>query len=259
MPVAGGIHYEWYGDEGLPPVMLSAGLGGMGSYWEPNLLALAEEYRLLIYDHRGTGQSDAAGETSIEAMAQDVIALLVDLDLDEPAGFVGHAVGGMIGLEVAMREPDLLSRVMVVNGWARLDPHTARCFEVRESLLGVGPEAYLKAQPLFLYPPAYVSEHDDALKSWEGEAVAHFPGEATIRARIEAARTWNPGAKRLGEIAMPVMCLATDDDALVPAACSAALADLLPDATLASMSWGGHAVNVTRPDEFNARVIDWLR
>lgn len=258
MPVAGGIHYEWYGDEGLPPVVLSSGLGGLGSYWEPNLLALADEFRVLIYDHRGTGQSAAAGETSIATMAQDVIALLVDLDPDAPAGFVGHAIGGLIGLEVAMREPDLLGRIMVVNGWPRIDPHTARCFDAREALLEVGPEAYLKAQPLFLYPPAYVSEHDEALRAWESEAIAHFPGADTIRARIHAARTWDPG-KRLGTIAVPVMCLGVDDDFLVPVHASQALAAAIFGATLATMSHGGHAVNVTRPEEFNARVIDWLR
>lgn len=258
MPLAAGLHYEWYGDEGLPPVILSAGLGGLGSYWEPNLLALADDYRVLIYDHRGTGQSAAAAENSIAAMAQDVIALLVDLALGEPAGFVGHAVGGLIGLEVAMREPDLLSRVMVVNGWPRLDPHTARCFDVREALLDVGPEAYLKAQPLFLYPPAYVSAHDADLRAGESEAAAHFPGADTIRARISAARAWDPG-NRLGSIALPVMCLGVDDDVLVPVHASRALAASIFGATLATMSHGGHAVNVTRPDEFNARVIDWLR
>lgn len=258
MPVAGGIHYEWYGDAGLPPVVMSAGLGGLGSYWEPNLLALADEYRVLVYDHRGTGQSVAADETSIAAMAQDVIALLVDLDIGEPAGFVGHAIGGLIGLEVAMREPDLLGRIMVVNSWPRIDPHTVRCFAAREALLEIGPEAYLKAQPLFLYPPAYVSEHDAALTAWERDAIAHFPGADTIRARIAAAKAWDPG-KRLGQISVPVMCLGVKDDFLVPVHASQALADTIPGATLATMSHGGHALNVTRPNEFNARVIDWLR
>ena len=260
MPVAGGIHYEWFGEEGLPPVILSPGLGGSATYWEPNILALSGDYRVLVYDHRGIGRSDLAVErVSIAAMAQDVVDLLTSLDLDEPAGFVGHAIGGMIGLEVAMSAPDLLSRVMVVNGWATLDPHTARCFDVREALLGVSPQAYLKAQPLFLYTPAYISEHDIDLFRWENEALDHFPGAEAISARIHAARMWDPGAARLGTIGVPVMCLATEDDALVPVASSEKLADLIPKARFASMSWGGHAVNVTRPDEFHLRVTDWLR
>ena len=260
MPVAGGIYYEWFGEEGLPPVILSPGLGGSADYWEPNVLALSNDYRVLVYDHRGIGRSDLSVETaSIAAMAQDVIALLTELELEEPAGFVGHAIGGMIGLEVAMQAPILVSRVMVVNGWATLDPFTARCFDVREALLGVSPQAYLKAQPLFLYPPSYVSEHDADLFKWENDALDHFPQAETLLARIHAARMWDPGAVRLATIECPVMCLASEDDALVPAVNSEKLAKLIPKGKLASMASGGHAVNVTRPDEFNARVVDFIR
>lgn len=259
MPRAGRIFYDWFGDEGLPPLVLSSGLGGRGDYWEPNLGTLSEEYRVLVYDHRGTGQSEPTDDHSVAAQAQDLINLIVDLGLEAP-GFVGHAFGGLIGLEVAMRQPGLLGRIMVVNGWASLDPHTARCFAVREAILrDSGPAEYLRAQALFLYTPAWISEHDAELTAWEGAAAAHFPPAETVFARIAAARAWNPGPARLGAIETPVMCLATDDDALVPAAASQALADAVPKAAIASMTWGGHAVNVTRPHEFNARVIDWIR
>jgi aminoacrylate hydrolase len=260
MPHAGRIFYNSFGDEGLPPLVLSSGLGGRSDYWEPNIGSLSEEYRVLVYDHRGTGQSEPTDDSSIAAQAQDLINLLVELDLDEAPAFVGHAFGGLIGLEVAMRQPDVIGRIMVVNGWASLDPHTARCFDVRETLLrDSGPVAYLKAQPLFLYSPAWISAHSADLAEWESEAAAHFPPTETVVARIAAARAWNPGPARLGTIEARVMCLSTEDDALVPAETSKALADLIPNALVASMAWGGHAVNVTRPDEFNARVVDWIR
>ncbi|WP_326524581.1 pyrimidine utilization protein D [Sphingomonas sp.] len=261
MPVAGGIHYEWHGDEGAPPLILSSGLGGLASYWEPNLLALADDYRVLVYDHRGTGQSErkVLGAMTVEAMAQDVADLLDELALDEPPAFVGHALGGLIGLALAIAQPGRLQRLMVVNGWASLDPHTARCFDTRLALLrDSGPRAYLHAQPLFLFPPAYISRNDAALLRAEVEQIEHFPGQETVERRIHAVRTFDPGPG-LGAINIPVMCLAADDDMLVPAAASELLADAIPGAKLASMTWGGHACNVTRPDDFNARVADWLR
>ena len=260
MPVAGPLFYEWFGDEGLPVLVLSSGLGGRADYWEPNIGSLSNDYRVLVYDHRGTGQSQAALDNAMASHAQDLINLIVDLGIDEPVGFVGHAIGGLIGLEVAMRQPDLIGRIMVVNGWATLDPYTARCFDVREALLrDSGPAAYVKAQPLFLYTPAWISAHGAELEEWEQEAAAHLPPADTLFARIAAARAWNPGAKPLATIAANVMCLASQDDALVPAAASEALAGLLPNGQFASMSWGGHALNVTRPDDFNARVVDWIR
>ena len=258
MPVsATGLHHEWYGDVDAPPLVLSSGLGGLGAYWEPNLLALAEDYRVLAYDHRGTGQSapDVEGPQTIEAMADDLAALLDDLAIDEPVGFVGHALGGLIGLQLAMTRPERVQRLMVVNGWASMDPHTARCFKVREAILRLDPALYHEAAPLFLYPPAWISEHDADLEVAHGAPSASVP---TMLARIAGLRAWQPGNYRLGALATPTLCLGVDDDFLVPAACSETLAAALGKGTHASFSTGGHAVNVTRPQEFTMRVQDWF-
>lgn len=259
MPTAAGLHYELYGDEGLPPLVLVSGLGGLGSYWEPNLLALAEDYRVLVYDQRGCGGSEGDGPADVAGMARDLAALLDALDLDEQPALVGHALGGLIGLQLAIDAPGQLLRLMVVNGWASLDPFTARCFDTRLSLLRTSPRDYVRATPLFLYPPAWVSDHDADLLRAEPDHLDALPPASVIEARVHAARQFDPGAYRLGTIACPVMCLASDDDALVPAHCSEALAKLIPGATLGSFSTGGHAVNITRADDFNARIQDWLR
>ncbi len=76
MPHAGGLYYEEHGSG--QPLILSAGLGGSGNYWLPNLPALAERHRVILYDHRGTGRSDRAlpATTSIEEMSADIVALL---------------------------------------------------------------------------------------------------------------------------------------------------------------------------------------
>jgi aminoacrylate hydrolase len=152
--VIAGLHFEEHGPAGAPPVILSAGLGGTGGYWRPNLAALAAGHRVVLYDHRGTGRSDRAlpAGLQVEDMADDVVALMDGLGLDR-AHFVGHAAGGLIGLQLAVQAPQRLRSLVVVNGWSRLDPHFARCFEARLALLrDTGPRAYLRAQPIFLYP-----------------------------------------------------------------------------------------------------------
>jgi aminoacrylate hydrolase len=259
MADADGLYYELHGDRGAPALILSAGLGGSASYWAPNIPALAEHFRVIAYDHRGTGRSERepAGPTSISDMAADVIALMDALKINY-AHVMGHALGGLIGLEMAMAAPERVDRLVVINGWGQLDPYTARCFDVRLALLrNSGPEAYLQAQPIFLFPPAWISANHRRLETEAAEQLVHFPGRATIEKRIAAVRNWHPGPTLAG-VDIPVLVLASADDALVPAHASRTLSDLLPRGRRMLMQSGGHACNVTEREEFNARVLPWL-
>ena len=259
MPHAAGLYYEWHGPEDGEVLILSAGLGGSGAYWLPNLEVFAARYRVLLYDHRGTGRSDRTlpAAVSIEDMAADLLGLMDALDVGR-AHILGHALGGMIGLALARSAPDRVDRLVVVNGWAVLDPYTARCFDTRLALLrGSGAEAYLRAQPIFLFPSDWISAHSDRLDAEAVEHLAHFPGNATIEKRIAAVRAWNPG-KTLRAIDAPVLVLATADDALVPPHCARELCALLSNATHRLQQGGGHASNITEPPDFYDRVLPWL-
>ena len=253
MPNAAGLWYEWHGPEGGEVLILSPGLGGSGSYWTPNLAALSGGHRVLLYDHRGTGRSGslADGAVTIASMAADVLALMDALDIRRPH-FLGHAIGGLIGLELGSA---LASRI-VVNGWPRLDPHTERCFDVRLELLRAsGPEAYVQAQPIFLYPAGWSSMNSGMLDVEAEHQLERFPPVATLERRIAAARAFElrPGPP------CPTLLIAAADDVLVPAHCSELLAGELANATVARLGWGGHACNVTDPDGFNRLVLEFLR
>lgn len=256
MPVAGGIFYEEQGAG--DPVILSSGLGGSGSYWAPNVAELATRHRVITYDHRGTGRSDreVPGDLTIEAMAEDLRILMDALDIPR-ATLVGHAIGGMIGLAFELAHPDRLERLAIINGWAKLDPHTARCFDTRLVLLRESPRAYIHGQPIFLYPSQWISDHHAQLEAEEEVHLSHFSGAEMVGRRIAAARRFNI-ADRLGEIELPTLLIATEDDMLVPISCSEAMAKALPEAQLARMVKGGHAVNVTRAEHFNMWLLDWL-
>jgi aminoacrylate hydrolase len=256
-----GLFYEWAGrsDEEAETLILSSGLGGSAGYWSPNLPQLAARYRILLYDHRGTGRSDRAlpEDCTVETMAGDVLRLMDRLAITR-AHFVGHAAGGLIGLMLALNAPDRLDRLVVVNGWAAADPHFLRCFEARLALLrNSGPRAFLRAQPIFLYPAPWISAHSERLDAEMEQQLAHFPGAEIIERRIAALSAFDISA-RLSEIQTPVLALAAADDMLVPAPCSTALADALPNARLSLMPSGGHACNVTKPAMFDSLVLDFL-
>ena len=259
MPNAAGLYYEIHGPSEGPPLILSPGLGGSAAYWAPNLPALAADHRVVLYDHRGTGRSDRAlpPQLCVDDFAEDILLLMDALGLVRVT-FMGHAAGGIAGLALALKAPERLERLIVVNGWASPDPHFLRCFDARLALLrDSGPEAYLRAQPIFLYPADWSSEHDSELEAELPAQLAHFPGAEAIGKRVAALAAFDI-ADRLGEITLPVLVIGAKDDMLVPPRAAEALADGLPNAGLGMPDFGGHACNVTYPDSFNAFVLGWL-
>jgi aminoacrylate hydrolase len=255
------VHYEIHGqeDDNAPTIILSSGLGGIGAYWRPQIDALSSSMRVVTYDHRGSGQTGGilADGYGIANMADDVLEIVERLRLDR-VHFMGHALGGLVGLELALRQPEMIKTLVLVNAWSKVDPHTERCFDVRLALLeNSGAQAFLKAQPLFLYPAAWMSENADRLAAEEAHGVAHFQGEANLLKRISALRGFDVD-DRLAEICAPVLVTATRDDLLVPYTRSLRLAEGLPYSALALTDFGGHAVNITAPDTFNEHVLAFL-
>jgi aminoacrylate hydrolase len=256
---AAGLYYETHGNPDDPPLILSSGLGGSASYWAPNIPALATRFHVIAYDHRGTGRSDRAlpDVLTLAGIGADILKLMDALYIAD-ATVCGHAIGAMAAFEAAKSAPDRVARIVAINAWAHLDPQTARCFDVRLTLLrAAGPEAYLHAQPLFLFPGGWLSENDAEVRAQAAHHLAHWPGNATMEKRIDAARTFDC-REWIGEVKVPVLLVSAADDLLVPWICAGDLAERLPHADQRSFSWGAHAFNVTAADEFNREVGNWL-
>ncbi|MDB5461412.1 MAG: alpha/beta hydrolase fold [Caulobacteraceae bacterium] len=257
----GGLHYEVHeGPAGADTVILSSGLGGLGAFWQPQMAALTARFDVVLYDHRGAGRSTRTltDPHSVDAMADDIVAVMDGLDLPS-AHVVGHAAGGLAGLSLALRYPDRMERLVVVNGWSRPDPHIARCFKARTSLLkDSGPAAYISAQPIFLYPANWISRNAALLEAEEPHMVAGFPGREVMLARIAALLAFDIDA-RLPDIKAPVLVSASADDMLAPVLCAQRLAKRLPNATLDIAPWGGHAFTVTAAAAFNKTLVAYLR
>jgi aminoacrylate hydrolase len=258
MPHAAGLWYEWHGPEDGEVLILSAGLGGSGDYWAPNLASLTDRYRVLLYDHRGTGRSDRAlPDASVEAMGDDMLLLMDALGLSH-ATVIGHAAGGVAALALALKAPERLDALVAVNAWLRPDRHFLRCFELRLALLrDSGVEAYLRAQPLFLYPANWISENLDRLDEEAARQLAAFPGRDTVERRIAALAAFDI-SHRAADFRVPMFALAARDDMLVPSHCTNRGFFDVPGCDTGILGAGGHACNVTEPEQFALFVFDYL-
>ena len=256
-----GLAVSLYGRPAGIPVVLSPGLGGHGAYWRPQVRALMNRYRVVLYDHRGTGQSDRADlpeDYAVSHMAGDIAAILDGLDY-EAAHIVGHAAGAQAGLQLALARPERVLSVSAANGGDVCDPHTLSCFDIRMGIYRAGgPEAYLKAQPLFLFPAEWIADHLEELDAQAQYHAAGFQSEKALTARIKALSNFDI-RERLSNIACPVLVIGSLDDMLVPVRAAAKLAEGLPNPQFVAVPWGGHAVNITVPEEFDRYLLTFLR
>jgi aminoacrylate hydrolase len=254
------LHTEVQGDPAGDVVLLSSGLGGSAGYWALQVPALvAAGYRVVSYDQRGTGRSlqPLPVDYRIEHMARDVEEVLDGLGV-ERCHLVGHALGGLAGLQLVLDCPGRVASLALINAWAAPNPHSARCFEARLALLDhAGPRAYVEAQPIFLYPASWAALHAQRVQAEVDHAFAHFPGADTMKARIGALRRFEV-SHRLGEITVPVLVSAALDDVLVPATCSQQLLEGIKGSVAHSLPHGAHAHNITEPGAFNEALLAFL-
>lgn len=257
------IHGPHNAADAAGTVLLSSGLGGAAGYWQAQVPALVEAgYRVVAYDQRGTGRSRGTGEGlpagyAIGHMAADVVEVL-DATGTGACHVVGHALGGLVGLQLAIDAPERVASLVLINAWGRVSSHSLRCFAARLGLLdAVGVRAYVEAQPIFLYPAAWCEANAAKVQAEVDHAFAHFPGADVMKARIGALAAFDVEAE-LGKIAVPVWVAASRDDTLVPWSRSERLAAGLPNATFELAPGGGHAHNVTAAASFNRSLLAFL-
>ncbi|HLG87744.1 MAG TPA: pyrimidine utilization protein D [Alphaproteobacteria bacterium] len=250
------IFYETHGDG--QPVLLVPGLGGVGSYWAPNIPAFSRRHLVVVHDHRGTGQSSRSEmRYSVDQMTGDLLAVMDHLGI-EKAHLVGHSTGGAIGQTLAVTHPERLSSLVIYASWTTADPFFRRVFEARRTLLtAAGPAAYMRATPAFLYPDWWINENIALLEERERASLPSFTSATIGASRIDAIVAFDRTAD-LPRIRTPTLVICAKDDILTPPYFSRELARRIPGAELVLLERGGHCASETCADAFNEAVLDFI-
>lgn len=248
-----------------PYVVLSSGLGGHASFWHPQIEALQQHFHVVAYDQEGCHSDSELLPTpySVDHMARQILDLLISHNIRE-FHFMGHALGGHIGMQLAIYQAEKKFRLLsltMLNAWGELDSHTQKCFQARTSLLlNSGAEAYVRAQALFLYPPHWISTHLDPLTEAENKQLLDFPPTRNVLARLQAVQAFKlEKAHQQALKDVPVHLIANQDDFLVPYQCSQQLQQLLPHSQLSLFATGAHASTVTENAQINQSMLQFLK
>lgn len=250
------IYYESHGAG--TPVLLVPGLGGVGSYWAPNIEGFARKHQVIVHDHRGTGQSSRSLiRYSVDQMASDLLAVMDHLGIEQ-AHLVGHSTGGAIGQTLAITHPQRLLSLTIYASWTKADPFFSRVFEARRALLTeVGVAAYVRSTPVFLYPDWWLNQNIALIEQREKMIIPNFPAPEIGASRIDAILAFDRTAE-LASIKTSTMVICAKDDILTPPYFSRELANMIPGAILVELERGGHCASETNVSAFNDAVLGFI-
>jgi 3-oxoadipate enol-lactonase len=246
---------EVTGDGDKPWVVLSHSLACGVEMWQPQIAALAERFRVLNYDVRGHGRSDApAGEYSLGTLAEDVNALLAGLDI-ESAHFIGLSMGGMIGQTNVLAPHSRLKSLVLADTTGRWPDETQPMWRERirsAQVDGMRPFADGALQRWFT--PAFHAKRPEMLETvrgWiEATPVPGFIGCCHAIPKIDSLQ-------RLKNVKMPCLIIVGADDPGTPPDMSRKLHDAFPGSELREIPEAAHLCNIERPDVFNKLLADF--
>ncbi len=239
------IHYDIKGQGS--PVLLLAGLAGVGASWGPQIDLFARRHRVIVPDHRGTGASEhtVLGMT-IAQHARDMARVVEAADCG-PVHVVGSSTGGAIAQLLAIEHRALLRSATIISSIARADAYYRRQFDMRRRMLrDSGLRAATEANALFLFDPKFMREHPERVQAWV-DAAAAVPFELEIAlARIDMI-AGHDAYDALPAITTPTLLLVGERDFCAPPYFSQELAERIPGAEFATLD-GGHLIFLERPE-----------
>lgn len=243
-----------------PEVLLIAGLGDPAEAWEAQLDGLADRYRLTAFDNRGAGRS-ALGDRPLTpaSMADDAASVLDAVDV-RAAHVTGFSMGTAIAQELALRRPERVRSLVLVSAYARPDALFRSQLEFWRWLPEGAPSerAFFEAFFTWVYTPR--AHADGSVDQIVEESLA-FPHKASLegfQAQVDVCSAHDT-ADRLGEIAVPTLVLAGDQDVILPPRLGQEVAERIPGAALEVLPEQAHQPFQESPDMFNARVDSFWR
>ncbi len=242
------------------PVVLIMGFGGDHLAWGFQTRVLAERYRVIAFDNRGAGQSDAPDRPYTTRMMADDTAGLMDALGVERAHVVGVSLGGMIAQELALAHPGRVRTLHLGCTLGRPDAYMRALVAVWRTLrTSLSREDMLRAVALWLFAPGTYSERPEFVEMVVQTALAS-PHPQTLAGFLRQgdAILAHDALDRLRDIRCPTLVSVGEDDILVPPRFSREVAARIPGAVLRTVPGAGHVYFWERPEAFNALCLEAL-
>ena len=250
------MHYTLEGPATAPVVMLSHSLATDLSMWEPQLAALRARYRVLSYDTRGHGGTEApAAAYSLDLLADDAAKLLSALGIRD-THWIGLSMGGMIGQALALKSPHLFKSLALCDTSSRIPaeakPLWAERIKTAESQ-GMEP---LVEPTLSRWLTAPFREKRKDVVDRVAAMIRSTPprGYAGCCHAISALDLTD----RLPAISLPTLVVVGEEDQGTPVAASKVIQERIKGSELVIIPAAAHLSNMEQPEAFTSAITKFL-
>lgn len=253
------LHYTDEG-HGAETLVFSHGLLWSGRMFDAQVQALRSTFRCITYDHRGQGQSAVAADGyDMDTLTADAAALIEALDAG-PCHFVGLSMGGFVGMRLALRHPELLRSLTLLDTSADAEPvdnvpryrllgWVAHRLSLRLVTRQVMPIMFGHS---FLTDPARAAERS----LWRDRLVAN--DRRGVHRALTGVIQRDSVHARLGAIRTPTLVMVGSEDVATVPAKAERIAAAIPGAQLTVIPRAGHTSTVEEPAFVTARLREFL-
>ncbi len=245
-----------YEDGSGPPILFGHSLTFDSSMWAHQVAALAENNRVLRIDLHGHGQSGHPDQDfTLEQMANDIAQVMDHLGIQQ-CGYVGHSMGGMVGMRFAMTHPDRVNKLALLNTSAneQEEPMRSLFHQVNEDSRGKPTNQTTVDFVLgLMFSDGFQRSHPSVVAPFRQLLADPPQGDGTYFAA--KAVIWRTSVlEQLADIAVPTLVVTSDIDTSVPASHSHDIAARIPNASLLELNGSGHLTPVECADDITGAL-----
>jgi 3-oxoadipate enol-lactonase len=249
------FNYEVDGPEGAPWLMFSNSLATSLAMWDGQASAFGKAFRVLRYDQRGHGGTEApAGPYTFDLLIDDVIALMDALSI-RTVNFAGLSMGGVTAMGLALRHPDRIERAIVCDSPCASTPATAQQWHERIAVAREkGMEALVEPTVGRWFPPEILAAKPPYIDRVR-QMIRTTPVNGFIGCGMALAD--HDFRSQAASATRPVLFIVGEKDGTTPPVMRE-MHGMLSGSRFALMPGAGHISNLDRPEEFNSAIRDFL-
>jgi len=249
--------------KGTQPMLFAHGFGCDQNMWRFITKEFEDDYRIILFDYVGSGQSDLAAYdagrySTLKGYAGDLLDIVRELDLRDIV-FVGHSVSSMIGVLAANEEPDRFERLILIGPSPRyINEGTYVGGFERKDIDGLFEmmDRNFIGWANFLAPA--IMKNSDQPELGEELTASFCSTDPVIARRFAEATFLADNREDLAGVTIPSLILQCSDDMVAPEAVGEYLKDQLANSTLKVMKATGHCPHMSHPEETVALIKEYL-